>query len=149
MSSEVPPSRVPEIPPSAGEPAPGSYAALFRIHERYARTDAARARLLNPHMLSPAEAVRLVAGLGGGSLSYTDDSEPQVQDDDLLAALRLLPGVRAELDDLEAGLLTMARGEGATWSRIAAASGLDGAQAAEDRHDRLVRRAGSDRAPGA
>ncbi|WP_222192587.1 hypothetical protein [Modestobacter italicus] len=117
------------------------HAALFRIQERYAATAAARARLVNPHMLSPGEAVRLVAGLGGGSLAYTDDAEPQVQDADLLAALSLLPGLRAELDDLEIGLQTMARGEGATWSQIAEASGLDDAEAAQQRHERLVRRA--------
>jgi hypothetical protein len=117
------------------------YAALFRIQERYARTDAARARLVNPHMLSPGDAVRLVAGLAGGGLGYTDDSEPSVQAADLLAALSLLPLLRAELDDLEAGLMTMARGEGATWPQIAEAVGVDDAQAAEQRHDRLVGRA--------
>jgi hypothetical protein len=126
-----------------GDPASMSqqeYAALFRIQERYAVSEAARARLVNPHMLSPGEAVRLVAGLAGGSLGYTDDAEPQVQDADLLAALSLLPLLRAELDDLEIGLLTMARGEGATWSQIAGASGLGSAQAAQQRHDRLARR---------
>jgi hypothetical protein len=141
-------SSTPEVPPRAGERAERVFAALFRIHERYARTDEARARLVNPHMLSPAEAVRLVAGLAGGSLAYTDDSEPSVQSDDLLAALSLLPLVRAELDELEAGLLTMARGEGATWSQIAVASGLDGDQAARQRHDRLAHRTADDRGPG-
>lgn len=121
----------------AADHARQTYEALFRLHERYAATEAARARIVNPHMLSPHEAVRLVAGLGGGSLSYTDDAEPQVQAADLLAALALLPLVRAELDDLEAGLVTMARGEGATWSQIAAASGLVDPQAAEQR---LLRR---------
>ena len=116
------------------------HAALFRIHERYAATDAARARLVNPHLVAPVEAVRLVAGLAGGALHYTDDAEPQVQADDLLAALGLLPLVRAELDDLEVGLQTMARGEGATWSQIATACGLGSPQAAQQRHERLVRR---------
>jgi hypothetical protein len=104
--------------------APG-YAALFRIHERYAATAAARGRLVDPHLVSPAEAVRLVAGLAGGSLAYTDDAEPQVQAADLLAALSLLPPLRAELDALEAGLLEMARGEGASWAEIARATGSD------------------------
>ena len=91
-------------------------------------------------MLSPAEAVRLVCGLGGGALAYTDDAEPQVQAEDLLAALSLLPLVRAELDDLEVGLSTMARGEGATWSQVATVSGLGSPQAAQQRHERLLRR---------
>ena len=115
------------------------HAALVRVHERYAATLESRTRLLNPHMVSPHEAVRLVAGLAAGSLAYTDDSEPSVQDADLLAALSLLPLLRAELDDLEVGLQTMARGEGATWAEIADASGLDGAEAAQQRHDRLTR----------
>jgi hypothetical protein len=110
------------------------HAALFRIHDRYARTEAARARLVNPHMLSPGDAVRLVAGLAGGSLAYTDDSEPSVQADDLLAALRLVPLLRAELDDLEAGLTTMARGEGATDAQIADAAGAASARAAAHDH---------------
>lgn len=129
-------------PPPGEAQAPHPYEALFRIQDRYAATEAARARIVNPHMLSPSEAVRLVAGLAGGSLSYTDDAEPSVQDRDLLAALSLLPGLRAELDDLETGLATMARGEGATWSQIAVASGLDSAQAAQQRHERLARRTG-------
>ena len=115
------------------------HAALFRLHERYAATLEARTRLLNPHMVSPHEAVRLVAGLAAGSLGYTDDSEPSVQAADLLAALSLLPLLRAELDDLESGLQTMARGEGASWQEIADAAGLAGPEDAERRHDRLVR----------
>ena len=114
------------------------HAALFRIQERYAATTESRARLLNPHMVSPYEAVRLVAGLAGGSLACTDDAQPSVPDADLLAALTLLPLLRAELDDLEIGLQTTARGEGATWAQIAAASGLGSPQAAQQRHDRLA-----------
>jgi hypothetical protein len=116
------------------------YAALFRLHERYAATAAARGRLVDPHLVSPSEAVRLVAGLGAGSLAYTDDAEPQVQDADLLAALSLLPVLRDELDDLEAGLVTMARGEGASWAQVAEATGSGSAADAERRHDRLVHR---------
>ncbi|MCZ2814585.1 hypothetical protein [Modestobacter sp. VKM Ac-2984] len=116
------------------------HAALFRIHERYAATPEARARLLNPYTLSPHEAVRLVTGLAGGSLAYTDDAEPSVQGEDLVAALSLLPLLRAEVDDLEVGLLTMARGEGLTWTQIADRLGLDGAQEAQERHEQLTRR---------
>ena len=116
------------------------HTALFRIQERYAATPESRARLLDPHMVSPHEAVRLVAGLAAGSLAHADDSEPSVQDADLLAALSLLPLLRAELDDLELGLQVMARGEGATWAQIAAASGLGSPQAAQQRHDRLTQR---------
>ncbi|MCZ2820094.1 hypothetical protein O2V63_07130 [Modestobacter sp. VKM Ac-2977] len=127
---------------AAASPSPpvNQYAALVRLYERYAATPEARVRLLNPHMVSPHEAVRLVAGLAGGSLAYTDDAEPSVQGEDLVAALSLLPLLRAETDDLELGLLTMARGEGLTWAQIADRLGLDGAQEAQERHEQLTRR---------
>ena len=117
------------------------HAALFRIQGRYATTAAGRARLANPHMLGPSEAVRLVTYLAGGAIPYLDDAEPQVQAADLVAALNLLPLVRAEVDDLEIGLLTMARGEGLTWAQIAAVLCMGSAQAAQQRHDRLTSRA--------
>ncbi len=60
--------------------------------------------------------------------------------EDLLAALALLAAARSELDQLEAGLLFVARAEGLTWSRIAEALGVQTAQAAQQRHDRVVAR---------
>ncbi|MCZ2807366.1 hypothetical protein O2W18_19850 [Modestobacter sp. VKM Ac-2983] len=127
---------------AAPSPSPpmNHHAALFRIRERYAATPDARARLLNPYTLSPHEAVRLVAGLAGGSLAYTDDAEPSVQGEDLVAALSLFPLLRAETDDLELGLLTMARGEGLTWAQIADRLGLAGEREAEQRHVLLTSR---------
>jgi hypothetical protein len=117
-----------------------TYTALFRLAERHASTDTARARQVNPAMLGPHEAIRLVAFLAGGSAAYADD-EPPVDTDDLTAALTLVPLVRAELDELELGLLLMARGRGMTWAEIAFGLGLGSAQAAQQRHDRLASRA--------
>ncbi|OMQ15128.1 hypothetical protein A7K94_0211645 [Modestobacter sp. VKM Ac-2676] len=118
---------------------PDVHAALIRIHERYAATPEARARLVHPYTLSPHEAVRLVACLAGGSLPYTDDAEPSVQGADLVAALCLLPLLRAEADDLELALLTMARGEGLTWAQLADRLGLDSGQEVQQRHESLNR----------
>jgi len=59
---------------------------------------------------------------------------------DLRAALTLLAAARSELDQLEAGLLFAARAEGLTWVQIAEALGLRTAQAAQQRHDRVVAR---------
>jgi hypothetical protein len=56
-------------------------------------------------------------------------------------ALTLMPLVRAELDELELSLLTMARGRGMSWSQVAFGLGLGSAQAAQQRFDRLDRRA--------
>lgn len=118
------------------------YAALFRLAERHAATDAARSRQVNPAALSPHEAVRLVAILAGGSAQYADD-EPAVDTADLAAALTLVPLVRSELDELELSLLLIARGRGMTWAEVAFGLGLRSAQAAQQRHDRLATRADS------
>ena len=126
--------------PTGSDAAERTYAALFRIQERYAATEAARARLVNPHGVGPHEAVRLVASLAAGAVPYVDDAEPQVQGADLVAALTLLPLVRTELDELELALLRMARGEGLTWASIASGLGMGSAQAAQQRHDRLAAR---------
>jgi hypothetical protein len=58
-------------------------------------------------------------------------------DDELLAALTLRPAVRAEADQLEAGLLLTARASGLSWQRISAALGLASPQAAQQRFDRV------------
>ena len=127
-------------PPSASRArAERTYTALFRLAERHGASDADRARQVNAAVLGPHEAVRLVAFLAGGSAAYRD-GEPQVDTDDLTAALTLIPQVRAELDELELGLLLMARGRGMTWAEIAFGLGLGSAQAASQRHDRLAAR---------
>jgi len=56
---------------------------------------------------------------------------------DLTAALTLMPMVRAELDQLEASLLMIARGQGMTWQELAFGLGLGSAQAARQRYERL------------
>ena len=89
--------------------------------------------------MQPAEAVRLVELLAAGTATYAAD-EDRVIFDDLAAALTLVPHVRAELDETELGLLTMARGLGLTWLQIAETQGLGSAQAAQQRHDRLAAR---------
>lgn len=60
--------------------------------------------------------------------------------DDLCAAIGLLASARAEVDGLEAGLLFVARAEGLTWAQIAEALGLHTAQAAQQRHERVLAR---------
>ncbi|GAA4971087.1 hypothetical protein [Kineococcus glutinatus] len=59
-----------------------------------------------------------------------------------LAALRLLPAARAELDQVEAAVLFTARACGLTWARMADALGLGSAQACQQRFDRLTTRTG-------
>ncbi|RSO09832.1 DNA-binding protein [Streptomyces sp. WAC 06783] len=115
------------------------HASLFRIAERHAATDAQRARQVHPTVLAPHEAVRLVAFLMSGA-ARRDEDEPEVDRADITAALSLLPLVRGELDELEAGLLRMARGRGMTWPDVAFGLGLGTPQAARQRYERLVGR---------
>ncbi|WOX20211.1 DNA-binding protein [Streptomyces solicathayae] len=124
------------------------HASLFRIAERHAATDAQRRRQTHPSMLGPHEAVRLVSFLLSGATLPVED-EPEVDRADITAALSLVPLVRGEMDELEAGLLQMARGRGMTWPEIAFGLGLGTPQAARQRYERLVSRTGSPDEDGA
>lgn len=64
----------------------------------------------------------------------------ELSDDDLLAALALLPAARAEVDEVEAGLLFMARSSGLTWADMADAMGFSSPQACQQRFNRLAAR---------
>ncbi|MEV0793912.1 hypothetical protein [Kribbella sp. NPDC050459] len=64
----------------------------------------------------------------------------ELSDDDLLAALALLPAARAEVDEVEAGLLFMARSSGLTWADMADAMGFSSPQACQQRFNRLTAR---------
>jgi len=66
--------------------------------------------------------------------SNTDDREAAI------AALQLLPAARAEVDQLETGLMFAARGLGITWAEMARALGLNSPQACQQRLDRLTAR---------
>ncbi|GGQ19872.1 DNA-binding protein [Streptomyces roseolilacinus] len=119
------------------------YASLMRITERHAATDEQRRRQAHPTAVGPHEAVRLVSFLLSGA-ARLHDGEPEVDQADITAALSLIPLVRGEMDELEAGLLQMARGRGMTWQEIAFGLGLGTPQAARQRHERLTERAGTD-----
>ncbi len=122
------------------------YAALFRIHERHADSPERRARPGHTPMVGPGEAVRLLVSLAAGS-SVVEDGEADVDAADLTAALTLMPKVRAEVDELEASLLILARAQGLTWQELAFWMGLGSAQAARQRYERLAARTAPDPAP--
>src|ERR1700753_2824103 len=115
--------------------------ALFRLHERHADTRARRDRGRLPWLSKPHEAVSLLVGLAAGGLA-AQDGEEAVGGADLAGALTLLALVRAEVDQLEASLLLIARGQGMTWQELAFALGLGSAQAARPRYERLGPRTG-------
>ncbi len=64
-------------------------------------------------------------------------------EEDLLAGLALLSAARAEVDQVEAALLFMARAHGLSWPRISRAMGLGSPQAAQQRFGRVTGRAGN------
>ena len=66
----------------------------------------------------------------------------EVTEEDVRAALTLMSAARAEVAQLETGLLFTARAQGLTWGRISRAMGLGSAQAALQRFDRLTSRVG-------
>ena len=68
-------------------------------------------------------------------------SSGEAPDKDLaVAGLRLLAAARAELEQLETGLMFTARGLGLTWAEMARALGLNSPQACQQRLDRLAAR---------
>jgi hypothetical protein len=121
------------------------YAALTRIQQRHANDPARRDRGRHPAMIGPDEAVRLLVSLAAGA-AVVEDGEDAVDAADLTAALTLMPRVRAEVDQLEASLLTIARARGMTWQELAFGLGLGSAQAARQRYERLALRAAPDHA---
>jgi len=128
------------LPPDAAQArAERQHAALFRIAERHADTSTRRHRWHHAEVPDPYEAVALVTALAGGAALPEPGEEP-VDQADLTAALTLIPHVRAELDSLELGLLSLARDRGMTWQAIAFGLGLGTAQAARQRYERLAGR---------
>ncbi|MGW6056303.1 DNA-binding protein [Streptomyces sp. NPDC055189] len=114
-------------------------ASLFRIAERHAPTPEQRHRQVHATIVLPHEAVRLVTFLMTGAADRAAD-EPEVDQADITAALTLVPTARADMDDVEAALLKMARGRGMTWPEIAFGLGLGTPQAARQRYERLIGR---------
>ncbi|GAA4483466.1 hypothetical protein GCM10023191_005090 [Actinoallomurus oryzae] len=115
------------------------YLALTRITARHARGDLRQRWEQSQMPMGPLDALRQVVDVAGGGLALRE-GEPGADVDDIAAALTLVHSARAEVDDLEIGLLEMARGRGMTWQQIAFSMGLGSAQAARQRHQRLAAR---------
>ena len=88
-----------------------------------------RAPWLHPSQPPPsADLVRFAVWRG---------QDNEVTDEQVVAALTLLPTARADMEQLETALLFTARHRGLSWGRISRAMGLGSAQAALQRFDRL------------
>jgi len=66
------------------------------------------------------------------------DAGDQATPEDVQDALRLLPGLRDELDSAERQLIEATRDRGASWAALAAPLGVRSRQAAEQRYRRLA-----------
>jgi hypothetical protein len=77
------------------------------------------------------------SGGAAGAPGEVDDAARRAA---ALAALQLLGPARAELDQMEAALLFVARGLDLTWAQMAQAVGLNSPQACQQRLDRLLAR---------
>ncbi|SEL54835.1 hypothetical protein [Nonomuraea pusilla] len=64
--------------------------------------------------------------------------------EDILNALALLPAARAEVEGLETALLFTARSAGLTWAQMAHAMGFNSPQACQQRYTRLTARQDAD-----
>src|SRR5690606_3154081 len=124
-----------------------AYEALARITERHAAGEDRDRWEDRGRPMTPYDALRRVSDLASGS-TFRAEGAPAVDERDLTAALALLPLARAEFDQLELGLLRMAKGRGLTWQQIGSGLGLGSAQAARQRHDRIARRARDGAQPG-
>ncbi len=87
------------------------------------------------HPRQPASDLDLVR-FAAWAARDVEDADPAVLD----AGLRLLASARAELDQVESGLLFAARAAGMTWPQIAESLGLGSAQAAQQRLNRVLSR---------
>ncbi|WP_327049245.1 DNA-binding protein [Microbispora sp. NBC_01189] len=60
--------------------------------------------------------------------------------EDILSALALLPAARAEVEGLESALLFIARSAGLTWAQMAQVMGFNSPQACQQHYTRLAAR---------
>ncbi|MEV4135804.1 DNA-binding protein [Dactylosporangium sp. NPDC049742] len=115
------------------------YAALAHLTERHAASPELRSRHTHADVAAPHEVVRVAAAMAAGSIPPAP-GEPALDRSDLVAALTLLPEVRAEVDATELYLLKTARARAMTWQDIALSLGLGTPQAARQRFERLEAR---------
>ncbi|MGF1664526.1 MAG: DNA-binding protein [Kineosporiaceae bacterium] len=112
------------------------HAQAAREHEAQTRLAALAGPALSPPPWRPAPVPPAAVDLVHFAVWRSAD----LSADDLLAALRLMPAARAEVEALESGLLFTARSAGLTWAQIAAAMGFRSPQACQQHYGRLAAR---------
>lgn len=123
----------------AARSARADHAQARREQDATARLLARGARAMEARPWRPAPAPPSAVDLAHFALWRSADLDAE----DLLGALALLPAVRAEVDGLEAGLLFVARSAGLTWAQMAQALGFNSPQACQQHYNRLTARQGA------
>ncbi|MFD2083137.1 Myb-like DNA-binding domain-containing protein [Actinopolymorpha cephalotaxi] len=111
----------------------GGHAGMHRERDARQRLLAAGADDLSPPPWRPAPVPPSAVDLVQFAVWRSADLDP----DDLLSALALMPAARAEIEGVEAGLLFSARSAGLTWAQIADAMGFRSPQACQQHFGRL------------
>lgn len=91
---------------------------------------------LDPRPWRPSPVPPSAVDLAQFAVWRNADLDPE----DVLSALALLPAARAEVDGLESALLFMARSAGLTWAQMAHAMGFNSPQACQQHYTRLTAR---------
>lgn len=115
-------------------------AAIAEAQARARLSSRLGARLPRGPWLAKRQPVEDVMLLRAASWAATSEPELLELPEDVLAALALLTSARREVDQLEAGLLFLARAEGVSWGLIGEALGLRTPQAAAQRSERVAAR---------
>lgn len=118
----------------------GDHARAERERLAQRRLTELAADAVAPRPWRPAPVPPSAVDLAQFAVWRSDELDP----DDLLHALTLLPAARAEVEGLEAGLLFTARSAGLTWAQIARAMGFRSPQACQQHFTRLTARQDTD-----
>ena len=111
-------------------------AEASREHAAQSRLLALGADRLEARAWRPEQAPPTAVDLTQFALWRSSDLDPE----DLLSALTLLPAARAEVEGVEVGLIFAARNDELTWAQIAAAMGFRSPQACQQYVARLSSR---------
>lgn len=114
----------------------GDHVQAAREQRAQTRITELAADAIVPRPWRPAPVPPSAVDLAQFALWRSDELDPE----DLLHALTLLPAARAEVEGLEAGLLFTARSAGLTWAQIAQAMGFRSPQACQQHYTRLTAR---------
>ncbi|MFI6787212.1 DNA-binding protein [Nonomuraea sp. NPDC050383] len=121
-------------------PAHADHIQARREHEAQQRLLSLGADALDARPWRPPPAPPTAVDLAHFAVWRHADLDPE----DILSTLTLLPAARAEVEGLESALLFIARSAGLTWAQMAQAMGFNSPQACQQHYNRLTARQDAD-----